>query len=142
MSDGSDQFDSLDEPLRRDLCSLYQSHTVIPSHVNDAILNRAHARLAGMHRTPRMRKLRWAGAAVAAAACVLLFGRVAFRSPFAPEDIDGNRRVDIVDALKLAHQVQSGKGRDLNGDGVIDQRDVETIAVAVVRLDASGGGVQ
>src|SRR4051812_13235281 len=111
MSDGLDPFDSIDDALERDLRSLYESPVAVPSRVNDAILNRAHAKLAGMPRSSRTRKLRWAGAAPAAAACVVLVGRVAFRAPLDPDDIDGNRRVDIVDALKLAHQVQSGKGR-------------------------------
>jgi hypothetical protein len=95
-----------------------------------------------MHRSSRPRTLRWLGAAAAAAACVALMGRVVLRGPVWPEDIDGNHRVDIVDALKLAHQINSGQGRDLNGDGVVDRRDVDTIAVAVVRLDTNSGGVQ
>jgi hypothetical protein len=73
---------------------------------------------------------------------VVLVGRVVLRGPISPDDIDGNHRVDIVDALKLAHQINSGIGRDLNGDGVADQRDVDAIAVAVVRLDTTAGGVQ
>jgi hypothetical protein len=146
MGDRTDEFDPMRDELpanlREDLASLYAAKGGVPANVSDAILNRAHAQLAGLHRSSRPRTLRWLAAAAAAAACVALVGRVVLRSPVWPEDIDGNHRVDIVDALKLAHQINSGQGRDLNGDGVADRRDVDTIAVAVVRLDTNSGGVQ
>jgi hypothetical protein len=66
--------------------------------------------------------------------------RVALHVPALPDDIDGNRRVDIVDALRLSHQINAGgNGRDVNGDGAVDQRDVDAIAMAAVRLDLPGG---
>jgi len=54
-------------------------------------------------------------------------------------DIDRNGRVDILDAFKLARQLESG-GRsemrwDINGDGVVDRSDVDTVAFVAVRLD-------
>jgi hypothetical protein len=146
MGTGMDEFDptrdELPQELREDVASLYAAKGGVPAKVTDAILNRAHVQLAGMHRSSRPRVLRWVGAAVAAAACLVLVARVALRGPVSLDDIDGNHRVDIVDALKLAHQINSGTGRDLNGDGVVDQRDVDTIAIAVVRLAPNAGGVQ
>jgi len=46
--------------------------------------------------------------------------------------VDRNRRVDIVDAYALAVRLRSGQKLDLiydvNGDGKVDERDVEEIA--------------
>jgi hypothetical protein len=113
--------------LVRDLSSLYESRSAVPACVDGAILNRARAAVL-KHR--RKRLLLWAGAA-AAAACVTIVASVSLRSSSKP--------VDIVDALKLAHQVEAGKGRDVNGDGRIDKADVDALAMVAVRLD---GGVQ
>lgn len=123
--------------LADDLAALYRAPVVVPRKVDDAILNRAAAKLSG---TRRWRPLRFAGAAVAAAAAIVLVARVALRVDAGPDDIDGNRRVDIVDALKLAHQINAGaKARDVNGDGITDQRDVDAIAMVAVRIDPTGG---
>jgi hypothetical protein len=121
--------------LVEDLISIYDLPVTVPVRVNQSILNQARAQLS---RRPSRRALRWVGAA-AAAACVIFGARIALQGPGLPNDIDGNRRVDIVDALKLAHQIQAGRGRDANHDGVIDQADVDSIAMAVVQLN---GGIQ
>jgi hypothetical protein len=47
------------------------------------------------------------------------------------------RRPDMVDAYRLALQIREGKGRDVNGDGAVDQRDVDELASRAVSL---GGG--
>lgn len=136
---GDESDPQLPSELRNDLASLYRSPIAVPSRMDDAILNRAHAKLAGKNRWTARAALRWAGAAVAAAACLAIVGRTVFQAPLAPNDIDGNHRVDIVDALRLAHQLQSGTGRDINHDGVVDSRDVDSIAMGVVTLDSPGG---
>jgi hypothetical protein len=52
------------------------------------------------------------------------------------------RRLDIVDALILAKQLKAGPVRDerwdVNGDGVVDERDLRAITAEVVRLDKGG----
>jgi hypothetical protein len=74
----------------------------------------------------------------------------------AREDIDRNGRVDVRDAFALARRIergaQAGQARgggppagltlapaadlpDLNGDGRVDRADVESIAMAAVRLE-------
>ncbi len=59
----------------------------------------------------------------------------------AQEDLNGDGRVDVLDAFALARQVNQGadrdQRRDLNGDGVVDQRDVELIARHAVSLERS-----
>jgi hypothetical protein len=47
--------------------------------------------------------------------------------------------VDILDAFKLARQIESAgpteKNWDINGDGLVDRHDVDMVAFAAVRLD-------
>jgi len=54
-------------------------------------------------------------------------------------DIDRNGRVDILDAFKLAKQIESAGPAetewDINGDGLIDRSDVDVVALAAVSLD-------
>ena len=73
---------------------------------------------------------------LAAAAAILIgLGGTWFalgRRPSIPGDIDQNGRVDIIDAYALAVRLRSGQKLDLsydvNGDGKVDERDVEEIA--------------
>ena len=138
------------ELLQRDLSRLGEPGFSVPSSLDDAILNRARAELARPRTMRRRPLLRWAGAAAAAAACLFLGFILIFvdrtslePSALRPDDIDGNHRVDIVDALKLARQIEAGDGRDINGDGAIDRDDVDAIAMFAVRLDSAPiGGVQ
>ena len=57
-------------------------------------------------------------------------------------DLNHDGRVDVLDAFALARQLKQGKGKDLqldlNGDGVVDERDVETLAARAVKLDQGG----
>ena len=54
------------------------------------------------------------------------------------EDLDHSGRVDILDAFALARRLASPGQIDLqwdmNGDGVVDERDVDVVARAAVRL--------
>lgn len=54
-------------------------------------------------------------------------------------DIDQNGRVDILDAFKLARHIKStdrpNKKWDINGDGLVDRIDVDSLAFTAVRLD-------
>ncbi|MEQ9406948.1 MAG: dockerin type I domain-containing protein [Fuerstiella sp.] len=53
-------------------------------------------------------------------------------------DVDGDGRLDILDAFALARRIQTGSVRgtvgDQNGDGVVDEADVDLIAMSVVML--------
>lgn len=55
-----------------------------------------------------------------------------------PEDIDGNGRVDIIDAYLMDRRLMSGvampKKLDLNGDGNINSEDINTIVKTAVSL--------
>lgn len=87
------------------------------------------ARVRAIARPPRRR---W----IAAAAALLIgLGGTWFaldRRPAIPGDVDQSGRVDIVDAYALAVRLRSGQKMelvyDINGDGKVDERDVDEIA--------------
>ena len=93
---------------------------------------------------------RWIGAAAAAAAVVALAVRVAHSpgptgSP-RPQlarlaDVNHDGRVDILDAYLVARRIADKQpldpAWDINGDGVVDQKDVDLIANMAVSV--SGG---
>lgn len=58
------------------------------------------------------------------------------------EDLNRDGKVDILDAFMLARKLQGAPSSDprldINGDGVIDRRDVETIAAHAVSLEKGG----
>lgn len=56
-----------------------------------------------------------------------------------PADIDGNGRVDILDAYVMARGLANAStdldpAWDINADGTIDQRDIDAVAQSAVRL--------
>jgi len=75
-----------------------------------------------------------------AAACMLLFvlNRQEPQQPASvARDLDGNGRVDILDAFAIAREIQSGRNQpefDINGDGRLTQADVNEIAQRAVTL--------
>lgn len=134
--------------LQADLEALHEPDTDVPPEVDAKILHEARKR-AGQAGS---RRPRWKGiAAAAAAACVLIFAgalllpalhqsrQAARHMPTATEDIDGNDKVDILDAYHLARRVESGPAPDekwdMNGDGTVDRRDADVVARAAVELE-------
>lgn len=102
----------------------------VPAELDAAIL--AAARHPRPSRRPRLPVARWLVPLAAAAALVLWLLPSAMAG-----DLDGDRRVDIVDAYLLAVQVERGAADrrfDLNRDGDVDRRDVERLAGLAVRL--------
>jgi hypothetical protein len=61
---------------------------------------------------------------------------------FAHEDINHDGQVDILDAFALARQLKAGATPnpqlDLNGDGVVDERDLAAVAARAVSLEKGG----
>jgi len=140
---------NLPEKLREDIKGLYQSSSTIPPEIDRAILDRAHQHFS---RT-KQRRIRWiAPWKIAAAAAVIIFAfslslnklsgpapEQAYQAVVQATDIDHNGRVDILDAFTLARQIERANPIksewDMNGDGQVDQSDVDTVALAAVRLD-------
>ena len=133
--------------LVRGLEELQKQTVFVPHTVDQAVLRAARRHLA----KPAKRTFRWLVwiPSVGIAALILILGvwwtLTSNRPPISPiarEDINHDGRVDILDAFALAHELQ-GKARltskmDLNGDGVVDERDVELIARNAVKLGKRG----
>ena len=86
---------------------------------------------------------RWLAAAavlVAAAIILAVIGIPIRRGVVLAGDLDRNGTLDMLDAFALARRIQTGvaPGRefDFNGDGVVDQRDIDWIARRAVQLPA------
>jgi hypothetical protein len=119
----------------------------IPRTVDEAILRAAHLHLTRPKKRKQILIVRWAFAMSAAAAVLVIIPRLLQKPGPAParferEDVNHDGRVDILDALILARQMKSGNvlgpQLDVNGDGLVDDRDVAAIAARAVRLDKGG----
>ena len=156
MTDQMQQIDPRDEPglprqLVEDLTELYRPPAGVPQELDDEIIHAARRQF-GDTRRSRL----WGGLGLTAAAVLIVFlmqqllqptsrpSAPAVRSPLflvSRQDIDHNGRVDILDAFTLARRIESGATSagesDVNGDGRVDQADVDAVAMAAVQL--SGG---
>ena len=131
---------------------LAKERMFIPRTLDEAVLLAAQRQF-GEKRKPAFawfRMLSWAAAASMLALLVAVLPQI-LRKPgtapvggsrFALEDLNHDGRVDILDAFALARQLKAGKPSDLrfdvNGDGVVDERDVARIAAHAVSLDKGG----
>ncbi len=165
MADLHDNTPSEFEPqapseLMDHLHTLYTAQTPVPPAVDEAVL--ACARRQMLVRRPK-RVLRWAVPPAAAAAVIMwvvfnpfatpdremaplassdqrqgLTDEVAATQVAVSRDIDGNGRVDILDALALARSIKDNRVTDqpwdFNGDGAINRQDVDAVAHSAVRL--------
>ena len=124
----------------------------VPPSIDRAVTNaaRQHLRRPADSRSIFSRWLLWPALATAciaiAALMFVLTSRVSTRSTFAREDLNRDGRGAILGAFALARQIRDGRtapgALDLNGDGVVNQRDTEIIAARAVALVASLGGEQ
>src|SRR5688572_23735874 len=101
-------FDDLPDPLADDLRRMYRVEVQPSPAVDQAVLNRARAHLAGRKRTLLLRRVAGAAAAVVivTAAVIPTINRTRHpaRPPVAtqhPHDVTGDGVVDIRDALAL-----------------------------------------
>ena len=124
-----------------DLKLLYGAKRNVPVDVDRAVLAEARKHLGKKHL--RLRFARWAGSAAAVAAVVVFafvhnYNGGSNGPVMAMEDIDRNGRVDILDAFALAVGLKSDETIDLkwdlNGDGIVDGKDVDAVAASAVRL--------
>jgi len=144
-----DEQKQVSDQFRKDLRSLFEPTASIPPRIDRAILDQARRRLARPRRT--ILRIRWAGAAAAAVITIgvfLYYGPASSNQPSVNlqsavaerrADLDGNGRVDILDAFRLARAIESRGPTetewDVNGDGRVDRDDVDAVAFAAVRLD-------
>jgi hypothetical protein len=157
MTDDHRQFDrdadlGVSPEFAEDLGELFTPDRPIPACVDRAVAEAARRHLACPQRRPWL--VRWAVPATAAAAILVGLslwwlntdGRTAQEARPAAvavspsqADVDRNGKVNILDAFTLARHIESRQPVnqlwDLNGDGLVDRRDVDTIAMAAVRLN-------
>jgi len=148
MTEPNRQFDDAEQHVspqfRKDLRALFKPPGAVPQKVDGTVLDQARRRLTRPRRL--IIPIRWAAVAAAAVivlGVVLLNPQSEIRNPKstgpARADVDSNGRVDILDAFRLARDIESrGQVRmqwDLNSDGLVDRKDVDVVAFAAVRLE-------
>jgi len=140
------QFDPSNDPqlpegLRRALVGLHSPASKVPAHIDHAILGRARTGYRGRRRM--WVGTRWAAIALAAAAMVVIAIRLlgpvveGNKSQLAKlGDVNHDNQVNILDAFIVARHISRNerldKAWDVNGDGVVDQKDVDLIASMAV----------
>jgi hypothetical protein len=139
----------LSKQLAEDLSSLFRAEVHVPPEVERTILSGVRAHLARRHRW-----VRWVAAGSAVAAVLLIsfalvrqhaHRQVAQNAVISVSshagDANGDGRIDIRDALALARRIDAGSVTptardDVNGDRVIDRKDVDAIAMMAVSIGA------
>jgi hypothetical protein len=142
MQNETDEFDfpKLSDALRDG----YAHRAAIPASLDHAIAAAARERF---DRRRRLRLMaRWGGGLATGLAAVIVIVISLNRSPASKSivrgDVNGDSQFNMVDALALAKHIAAKdkleRAWDVNGDGVIDQRDVDAIAAAAVSLKQTG----
>jgi len=118
----------------------------VPPTIDQTILKAAERQLSPSGRG-RLRPFWWwtaltATAVLVAFALATVQWQRSANGRFALEDVNRDGQIDILDAFALALQVKQArsleKRLDLNGDGVIDEKDVAIIATHAVKLERGG----
>ena len=138
--------------LSADMKAIFQPQVGVPPEVDRAVMDGIHKHFAPLQSgTGRRLRIHWVWRIAAAAAVIILAFSLDLSKQGGPTtdrfsasetqvvDIDRNGRVDILDAFKLAKQIESAGPAatewDINDDGLIDRSDVDVVALAAVRLD-------
>ena len=138
--------------LSRGLKDVYGHNTRASANIDEVIRAETRQHFA---RAARSTRVRWRTMSWATAAVILVsltswliwpgFQRVNQPGPIAVQwkrgdgDIDRNGRVDILDAFAIARYIEQGGTTprpDVNGDGMVDDADVNVVALQAVQLDA------
>jgi hypothetical protein len=117
----------------------------VPPYVDRAVLAAARAQLTRSKKANAAgfrRWMLWPALVAGCAIVVLLVRTLTTPVPFAREDLNRDGKVDILDSFALARELKSGRSlpasMDVNGDGVVDERDVTSIAGRAVVLGKEG----
>ena len=127
----------LPEGLRRDLSTLYGARKAAPAERDVEIL--AAARRAGRGYGGRWRMMVGTGIAAAVALAI----GIAW-DQYGSRNESYARTGDIRDAFYVARQIKAHRALpaswDANGDGVVDEKDVQMLALAAVKIGGEKGG--
>ena len=117
----------------------------VPPYVDRAVLDAAHAQLNRSKKTGAggfRRWMLWSALVTGCAIVVLVVRTLTTSAQFAREDLNRDGKVDILDSFALARELKSGRSLpmslDVNGDGVVDERDVTSVAAHAVALGKDG----
>ena len=120
-----------------------RSRVFVPPYVDADVFQaaRRHLEKPAKGRSGNFRRwMLWPALAVACALIVALtrLFTTSIHPRYAREDFNHDGRVDILDSFALARQLKAGGTPnatfDVNGDGVVDERDVVLIATHAVQL--------
>lgn len=136
---------ALSEAFRSALRSRYGPAADVPVEIDRGILADARRHLltnAAIIKRRRFSIWKLTAQASTMVAAAVLFLALSPKSEDGPpesvdEDLNGNGRVDILDAFVMAREIRSGRGQrihDVNGDGQLDQTDINEIAQRAVML--------
>ena len=134
---------ALPDAFRSAMKSRYRPVADVPSETDHVILTDARRHFSTSNPLIRRRRFAaWKLTALAStmAAAAVLFLALSPKSVDGPretvaQDLDGNGRIDILDAFVMAREIRSGRGKvihDVNGDGQLDQADINEIAQRAV----------
>jgi hypothetical protein len=131
--------------LRDELRNQYVPRPQASAEFDRRIAAATRLHFAQVRRITRFHRLAPFAAAAAAIMLAMLWMHSPSTPPAAPlqlaagrEDVDGNGRVDILDAFTLARHLRAAATLqprwDVTGDGLVDRADVDAIALAAVSL--------
>lgn len=114
----------------------------VPPTVDRAVLAAARAQLKPAPKPSHSVWQRWMLWPAFVTACIVaaLIARLAThtQTQFASEDLNHDGKVDILDSFAVARELKNARPApkifDVNGDGVVDERDVNQIAAHAVSL--------
>jgi hypothetical protein len=133
--------------LAAELKALYAPPRPVPAYVDASVLGKGRCFLAQIRELRSVIRLPQWLAAAAAVALAAVIGSMLFSSKrptsVAREDINADGRVDVLDAFALARQLERGavldRQFDFNGDGVVNQRDIDAVATEAVKVEKGRG---
>ena len=154
MSDDLEEIDA-PGPLKSELGWRYRTDIQSGPEIDQAILNRARAQLARRARLRPMLRMPWLATAAAILLVALMIPALYRYAHPRPQlvvevqrlagDVNDDGVVDIRDALALARKIEAKNAAftqwdDVNGDKIVDRRDVDAAANLAVRINP--GAVQ
>ena len=139
-TENHESFEDIPGELIANLKTLFDTDSMVPGSIDDAIIAEADRYLV---RRRRFKALRWmAPVAAAASMTIIILSLLSDKDTAIRNDpktsIPTIENITILDAFRVARIIRAGecgkKEWDANHDGTIDQADVHELVTAAVRL--------